>query len=310
MLIVVTGATGYIGRLLLARLVESGHRVRCIIRPSETSPRLPRDIPLQIAVTNLGDFRSIRAALVGAEQVIHLASAENSGSAEKMLQVDVDGTRRLLSAAQEVGVRRLLYLSHLGADAKSYFPLFQRKGQAEQLIQQSGVPFTIIRSALAFGAEDRFTNTLAAIAALSPGTFFLPGDGQIRLQPVWVEDLTACIEYTLEDTTLLNQTVSIGGPEYLSVQHICQLVMEQSGRVLRPTELAIPYLRWLTRRHHRRFPNAPVHSMFLDHFTVNRTCEIHNITRFFGVRATRMEHALQYLRPLKPRDARRWVRGK
>src|SRR3972149_3166652 len=78
-LILVTGATGFVGRALLPRLAEAGLELRCLVRPSRRSPRLPRGIPGQVSIASLADARGLRAALVGVDTLIHLAGAEWHG---------------------------------------------------------------------------------------------------------------------------------------------------------------------------------------------------------------------------------------
>ena len=118
-MILVTGATGFVGRALLPRLAEAGLEMRCLIRPSRRTPRLPKEIPVQASIASLEDERGLRAALVGVDTVIHLAGAEWHGRRGDVLAVDAQGTRVLVEAAREAGVGRLLYLSHLGADRAS-----------------------------------------------------------------------------------------------------------------------------------------------------------------------------------------------
>src|SRR5512135_854899 len=114
--ILVTGATGFVGRGLVRRLAAAGRTVRCLLRPSRRSPRLPKGVPLQVAVASLEDERGLRSALVGVETLLHLAGAEWQGD---VLSVDAALTRTLMGVAREAGVSRIVYLSHLGADRAS-----------------------------------------------------------------------------------------------------------------------------------------------------------------------------------------------
>ena len=121
-MILVTGSTGFVGRALLPRLAQTGHATRVLLRPSRHTPRLPKGIPVQVAISALDDERGLRTALVGVDTLIHLAGAEWHGQKGDLLGVDAQGTRALVEAAQAAGVSRLLYLSHLGADRASTPP--------------------------------------------------------------------------------------------------------------------------------------------------------------------------------------------
>lgn len=294
-MILITGATGFVGRALVPRLVESGAAVRCVIRPSKDTPRLPRGVSMQVAIAPLSDARGIRAALSGVHTVIHLASAEWQGSLGDLTTVDYEGTRLLIELAREAGVQRLVYMSHLGADRASAYALHRIKGLIEELIRKSGIDYMILRSGLLFGAEDAFTNALAMMLHAIPGVFFIPGDGRTLLQPLWIEDLITCIEWGLDDPALRNLTIKIGGPEFLPFRQIVELVMAQTGISRQLVPVGRPYLRFGARWLERLLPRSPFTTRWVDHLAVNRTCELTNVTRYFGLRPSRFEHRLDYL---------------
>src|SRR5205085_2681743 len=214
----VTGATGFVGRALLPRLAEAGHNLRVLLRPSRRTPRLPKGVPVEVAIAQLDDERGLATALSGVDTVIHLAGAEWRGSAGDVLRVDGAGTRAVVEVARAAGVRRFVYLSHLGSDRASAYPVLKAKGIAEEFVRQSGLPYTIFRSAMLFGPDDVFVNVLAALVKLAPGFFLMPGDGRTALQPLWVQDLATCVEWSLADDSFLNRVISLGGPEFIPLR--------------------------------------------------------------------------------------------
>jgi uncharacterized protein YbjT (DUF2867 family) len=297
----VTGATGFVGRALLPRLAEAGLELRCLVRPSRRTPRLPKGIPVQVSIASLEDARGLRAALVEVDTLIHLAGAEWHGRRGDVLAVDAAGTRALVEAARDAGVTRIIYLSHLGADRASGYPVLRAKGIAEEFIRQSGLTYTIVRSTLLYGEEDVFLNVIAALIRLGPGFFFMPGDGKVSLQPLWVEDLVTCLEWSLSDLTSLNQTLSIGGPEFISFHQMVETVMNVMGvrRIVVP--MRPPFLRagaWLMEQ---ILPRSPLTTRWLDYLAISRTCELTSITRHFGLKPARFVKTIDYLRD------KRWV---
>lgn len=299
-MILVTGATGFVGRVLLPRLTEAGYTVRCLVRASRQTPRLPTGLPVQLAIGSLEDPRALRSALAGVETVIHLAGVEWRGRHGDLLAVDVNGTRALVEAAREAGVNRLVYLSHLGADRASAYPVLKAKGIAEEFIRQSGLHYTIFRSALLYGREDVLINTLAAVIRVSPGVLLLPGDGRTTLQPLWVDDLATCLEWSLADTATLDQTLSVGGPEFVTLPQLAHIIMDKIG-VQRAQLNASPVLlragAWFLEQ---TLPRSPLTTRWLDYLAVNRLCELTSVTRYFGLKPARLEPTLDYLKQ------RRW----
>ena len=211
-MILVTGGTGFIGKALIRQLSEAGMPVRLLIRPSKKSPDLPRGVPVEVTVANLTDIRSLHSAMVDVNIVYHLAGIEWHGAHASLMDVDIQGTRAISQVAGEAGVERLFYLSHLGADRASAYPVLKAKAIAEESIRRSGVKHTILRSALVYGMNDHFTSGLARLLNALPYLFFVPEEGDTLLQPIWVEDLVTCLVWALDDDLTINQTYSVGGP--------------------------------------------------------------------------------------------------
>ena len=294
--ILVTGGTGFIGRSLIRQLTEAGYPVRLLIRPSPRSPNLPRGVPVEVALTTLNDERSLRAAMAGVDTVYHLAGVERRGAYADLMAVDIQGTQAVVNAAKDAGVGRLFFLSHLGADRASAYPVFKAKAIAEEFVRRGGVDYTILRTALVFGPNDGFTTGLAQLLQALPFFFLVPGEGDTLLQPLWVEDLATALLWALDDEATRNQVYSLGGPEYLTFNDVLYLVMEKLRLHRTPVYLKPPYLRGITVLLETLFPSLPVSVYWLDYLAANRTCSLDTLPRFFNLMPARMSHRLDYLR--------------
>jgi uncharacterized protein YbjT (DUF2867 family) len=301
-MILLTGGTGFIGRVLTRQLVETGHKVRILLRSSPRTPRLPTGVPVEVAVTGLNDVQGLRAAMRGVDTIYHLAGGEGEGGHGNLQAIDIEGTRALCEAAADARVGRLLYLSHLGADRAAGFPVLKAKGIAEEYIRKSGVPYTILRGSILFGPGDEFTTGLAMLLSIAPGFMPLPSKGETLLQPLWVEDLVTCLIWSLDNPETINQTFDLGGSEYISLRQMIEIIMEVTGRrrwlVNWPTQI----MRSMTIISESILPRFPTSIFWLDYLAVNRTCAVDTVPHIFGLMPARFSSRLDYLRNV------RWTR--
>ncbi|MBZ0300407.1 MAG: NAD(P)H-binding protein [Anaerolineae bacterium] len=314
-MILVTGATGFIGRHLVSRLLADGYQVRCLIPPEQVG-NLPWENPPEIVEGHMFDEEALFRAMTGVHVIFHLANAQWWGRPRDLERVELVGTRNLVAAARAARVGRLITLSHLGAAQSSAYPLMQIKGLVEETIRDSGLAYTIIRSGLVFGEEDSFINHIALSLRANPLFFLMPGRGEVVLHLIHIDDLIEALTRSLSHIEVVDALIEIGGPEYITLVDLIHTVMRvtQMPRVVIPVP---PYvLRWTSALYSRVLPRSLMTPQWLDILATNRTAQLGKTYQYFGFHPRRLEDTLlTYMRgrnfwtPLMRSSLRRRPRG-
>jgi uncharacterized protein YbjT (DUF2867 family) len=297
-MILVTGATGFIGRHLVSRLMAENRPVRCLL-PEGKQNKIPWENPPEIVVGNLLDEEAIFKAVTGVHTIIHLDSAQWWGRSRDLERVELVGTRNLTTGARSARVGRIITVSHLGASVSSAYTLMRIKGGVEELIRASGLAYTIIRSGILFGEDDAFVNHIAMMLRASPLVFLMPGRGEVVLHPLYIDDLIEALVRSLERIDTVDTIMEVGGPEYITIEDLLYTVMRVSStyRAVLPVP---PYtLRWLAAIYTRIFPRSLLTPQWLDILATNRTAPLGNMYSFFGVHPRRFEDTLLTYMPEK-----------
>ncbi len=294
-MILVTGGTGFIGRNLVNVLINNGYEVRTLLKPSKKSPDLPKGIPIDAVVCGLNDERGLRAALKGIDVIFHLAGSERLSSRSNLLDIDVNGTRTLAQAARKSKISHLIYLSHLGADQNSAYPVLKAKALAEKEILTAGVPYTIFRTSHVYGKGDQFVEAFAKLLKISPGVFLLPGKGDSALQPINVGDLIACLNLCMHDPEMSNLTLEIGGGEVFTFKEILEMIMNKINIKRFLVNISPAYLRMFVIYVDQIIPKFPISLFWLDSLAEDRTTALDILPRKFGILPARFSQSLDFL---------------
>ena len=294
-MILITGATGLVGRHLVRRLMAEGIPTRCLLT-ERRARRLPWDesdphAP-EIILGTVLDEEAFFRAVTGVHVVIHLENALWWGRRRDLERVEVSGTRQLVTVARSARVGRIITLSQLGATPSSAYILHSIKGQVEEIVRNSGVAYTIIRTGVIYGEDDSFINHIASILSINPLFFLMPGFGEVVLHPIYIDDLVEALFRSLNLINLVDHVVEIGGPEYTTLEDMMFTIMRVTG--MQRFIISVPpyFLRWLTIIYSRVFPRALMTSHLLDILATNRTASLGSTYNTFGFHPRRFEETL------------------
>lgn len=295
-MILITGATGFIGQHLIAWLAGHQYPICALIHPSQRERRFAPGISLQLVSGDVTNPVVLRMAMHHVDTVFHLAGIDAESAAGAFDAINVEGTRNVIDAMREAGVTRLITLSPIGADPHSAYPYLRSKGLAAELITHSGLDFTLIRSSAVYGSGDDWTETIGLALRRLPFIFPMAGDGRSRLQPISMTDLITCLDTCLTDPQTIKQTYTIGGPQHMTFEEIVNTIGEATHHRRRPR-----YLRSPTALRFAKFIRSLLNGRLLytttdlDLLAIDRTTTLDSVAYQFDFTPARMSASLDYL---------------
>ena len=232
MRVFITGATGFVGPAVANAIAAAGHDIRIL----ERKPGSGKQSGVNAQTTAQGDVTdldSLRRGIRDIDAVVHLVSIRQ-GNPEQFEQVMVRGTRNLLAAAKESGVRRLVLMSALGTSerTKDLVPYYGAKWAMEQDTIASGLEYVVFRPSFIFGRGGILT-TFMPLAKYAPVTAVI-GTGEQRIQPIWVDNVAAYFAQSVDRPGAANRTFEIGGPDVVSWNEFWRRLRAVLGVKLRP----------------------------------------------------------------------------
>ncbi|MDD2521523.1 MAG: NAD(P)H-binding protein [Anaerolineaceae bacterium] len=295
-MILVTGSTGFIGRKFIEKLEENSLEYRLLLPPGAVSGKLPKGKNYDIVLSSMEDGGNLRAAFNQVDTVFHLAGVEKEGMKADLKQFEIHNLEAFTEIARQAGVKRFYYLSHLGADKNSAYGLLKAKGLGEEVVRKSGLPYTIFRSSILFGEDDHFTQSIARLIRKFIGFFFLPGEGQVLLQPLWVDDFVTSLIWSMDMPGMLNRIIEVGGPEQLSYREIAELVGQAMGRNTKFLNISPVQYSFFTQMVENNMKDPPVNVYWMDYLAENRTTALDSMSRIFEINPARMKLKLTHLK--------------
>ncbi len=216
-MILVTGGTGFIGPKIVHALRAESRPVRALVRqPLSSRGTTLQNWGCELVEGDMTDAAGLRRAVEGCDAVVHLV-AIITGSKRDFERIMARGTRDLVAAAGEAGVRRFVLMSALGTseETKDLVPYYRAKWEMEQTVRESGLEHVIFRPSFVFGVDGGVLPTFVRMARYAPVTPIV-GPGTQRLQPIWVDDVAAYFARSLDAGAATNRTFELGGPDVVT----------------------------------------------------------------------------------------------
>ena len=304
-MILVTGASGYLGSHITKCLVATGISVRGLVHNrlrAETEARL-ENLKIEWVEGDVTKPETLITAMQGVTTIIHTVAIAIEKGIHTFEEINYRGTVNVINAAKNTGVRRFINISQLGADPDLPYQLLASKGKAQEYVAASGLDWTAFRPSVIWGPEDEFANTFARLVALTPLIFPLIGDDNSRFQPVWVDDVAVCVLKALDDPTTIGKEYELGGPEVLTLGEIERRTL----RAVRARRLFIhfpmPLLRIAVTLMEKLLPNPPVTHSLLDLLSVSNVPINNAINQFIpDPRSFTSDNIAVYMRQFKVRE--------
>ncbi len=282
MRIFLTGGTGFVGGEILRQLSAAGHNVWVLVRPDSPagSGSLPKEA--ETAAGNILDS-DLSKHLEGVDCVVHLVGIirDQPKKGITFQKLHVDATKNIIRAMQTAGIKRLVHMSALGSDMGDT-PYFTTKREAELVVKESGLEWTVFKPSVIYGSGDEFVNALAKQVKMMPIVPVI-GDGEYRLHPVSVSVVAEGFVKACTMPETIGKAYEVGGPRQLSYNQLLDDIAEVLGKgkarkIHFPLGLMMPMIRIM-----ENFPFFPITSAQLKMLLMNNVCDPRPFTETFKI---------------------------
>ena len=308
MLVLVTGATGFLGQRVVRELIARRHQVRCLIH-SPGKERVFDNRTVEVHYGSVLSRESLRLALGDVQSVVHLVGIIRPTRAASFDRMHREGTANVVSAAVESGAREFIYVSAMGAMSNPAYPYFHSKYQAELQVTNAGINFTILRPSVVFGEGDEFLTALAALLRLGPVTPVI-GTGRNRMQPISADDVASSIAHSVGDSTLKGKTINLGGPDRLSYNDLLDEVALAMGKRCRRFHIPPTLVRPAVAILERILTKPPITTDQIKMLGMRNVSEGRELEEAFGFTPKPLRGNIEYVKSVTRGDALRMMLGK
>jgi uncharacterized protein YbjT (DUF2867 family) len=296
-MILVTGGTGFVGGYLIRRLRQEGLPVRALARHPDRAQPL-KDLGVEVVPGDILEKVSLEKAAEGVDRVIHLVGIIQETPGVTFRGIHVEGTRHIIEAARKAGVRHFFHQSALGTRPGAKSEYHRTKWEAEELVRQSGIPHTILRPSLIYGAGDKFTIRLSEILRRAP-VMPVIGSGKSRVQPIYIDDVVSCMVKVVTGDAFLNEIYEIGGPDQLTFKEMTTAIAEIMGLKRPAFHVPLFFMKPIARALETMLSNPPLTTDQLIMLQEDNVCGMKDIRDAFGIEPLEFREGLRkFIRPV------------
>jgi len=285
-MILVTGASGYVGNNLVRRLVQLGKPVRAMVGNVDKAVKRLKDVEPKIEIVK-GDVtrpETLAEWMKGVDAIVHLvAIAIEKGPKRSYEVINTQGTMNVVDEAKKAGIRRLINMCQNGAYADVPSRFLRSKGIAQDYVAKSGLDWTAVRPSVIWGPQDEFANVQARLVKMTPVIFPVVGNGKAQFQPVYVGDVVEAMVRSLDDDTTIGQEYELAGPEVLTYEEIVDRVLKALGTRRFKVKVPVFALRPAVMLMQTFLPNPPVSTTLLDLLAVPNVVKDNGLVSKFGI---------------------------
>lgn len=302
-MILMTGANGYVAAATLKQLQSSGatptangDKVLGLIRNERHAEKV-RSLGAQPVMGDVTRPESLDKAMEGVDNVIHLAAVNRDKGEATMERVNAQGTINVVDAARKAGVKHIITLVGLGADARKPYPLASTQGKGVDYLIASGVPYTVLEASVIFGPGDEFINTLAGLA-LVPPFMVAPGDGKSKFQPIAVQDVANCIVQSLSRPEVIDKRLQICGSEVITLEGIIDAILAELKVKRVKIHMPVGLLKVGVGAMNAMLPRPPVTPSLLAQLGLDNVATDNATEKVFGIKPVRLRDGIGFVKDM------------
>ena len=307
MRVLITGATGFVGRNVVKAFLAQGAEVACLVR-RPGSEELLGQRTVEAFYGQVTDPAALKNIFHRVDVAVHLVAIIREKGKLTLDLINHQGTRNVVAAAKEEGVKRFVHMSAVGAGPATSYPYLHSKWMGEQEVVKSGIPYTILQPSIQFGEGDEFINTLAGLVRAFP-VVPVAGSGRNLFQPVAVEEVAQCVANVAGREEYTGQIMGLGGPEVLTYNQIIDIIAETYGVKRVKLHIPVPIMRQMVRLMELTLSRPPVTLGQLKMLPVDNVPESNKAEELLGFMPRPLKGNIEYIKQIGFTDGLRIALG-